>query len=140
MIKRSDELQEVLSEIRDRRLTVSAPAGPDARLRAAMRSRRIAFYIKWVAPVAAAVLVLVLLSPRREAKHPVRAEAASYIELPSSAGLPASSAIIILRVQLRRGDLRQFGLDISPPSASELISADFAVGEDGLARAVRFVQ
>jgi hypothetical protein len=38
------------------------------------------------------------------------------------------------------GVLRDFGLPIGYASADELIKADFALGPDGIARAIRFVR
>lgn len=63
-----------------------------------------------------------------------------YFVLPSSEGLPAPSMTALVRVRIRRDDLRQYGLDVSPTRGSEMVVAEFVVGQDGLSRAVRFIR
>jgi len=63
-----------------------------------------------------------------------------FITLPSSEGLPAPSMATLVRVQIRRDELRQYGFDVSPNVASEMVLAEFVVGQDGLSRAIRFVR
>ncbi|WP_263418874.1 hypothetical protein [Terriglobus albidus] len=63
-----------------------------------------------------------------------------FIALPSSEGLPAPSMATLVRMQIRRDELRQYGFDVSPADASEMVLAEFVVGQDGLSRAVRFVR
>lgn len=63
-----------------------------------------------------------------------------FIALPSSEGLPAPSMATLVRMQIRRDELRQYGFDVSPAVASEMVLAEFVVGQDGLSRAVRFVR
>jgi hypothetical protein len=46
----------------------------------------------------------------------------------------------VVRVQLPRSALRAFGLPMNEDRAEEWVKADVLLGEDGLARAVRFVQ
>jgi hypothetical protein len=46
----------------------------------------------------------------------------------------------LVRVQLPRSALRAVGLPVNEDRISERISADVLLGQDGLARAVRFVQ
>jgi len=45
-----------------------------------------------------------------------------------------------VRVQVLRSALIAFGVPMNMERAGELITADVVVGEDGLARAIRFVQ
>jgi hypothetical protein len=63
-----------------------------------------------------------------------------FIKLPSSEGLPAPSMATLVRMQIRRDELRQYGFDVSPAVASQMVLAEFVVGQDGLSRAVRFVR
>lgn len=63
-----------------------------------------------------------------------------FFVLPSSEGLPAPSMTALVRVRIRRDDLRQYGLDVSPTNGSEMVVAEFVVGQDGLSRAVRFIR
>jgi hypothetical protein len=60
--------------------------------------------------------------------------------VPGSETLPTPVETSILRVQLQKGDLRQYGFDVPAPMDSEFVRADFVVGDDGLARAVRLVR
>ena len=46
----------------------------------------------------------------------------------------------VVRVRVPRTAMLQFGLPINENRASELVKADVVLGEDGLARAIRFVQ
>jgi len=62
-----------------------------------------------------------------------------FITLPSSEGLPAPSMATLVRTQIRREELRQYGFDVSPTVASEIVLAEFVVGQDGLSRSVRLV-
>jgi len=63
-----------------------------------------------------------------------------FITLPSSEGLPPPSMTTLVRIQIRRDELRQYGFDVSPAIASQMVLAEFVVGQDGLSRAVRFVR
>lgn len=63
-----------------------------------------------------------------------------FVALPSSEGLPEPSMATLVRRQIRRDELRQYGFDVSPTVASEMVLAEFVVGQDGLSRAVRFVR
>ena len=47
---------------------------------------------------------------------------------------------MVVRVQLPMSSLRLMGLLVSEESSAERIEADVLVGQDGLARGVRFVQ
>ncbi|MGO4211091.1 hypothetical protein AB4Y89_05875 [Terriglobus sp. 2YAB30_2] len=80
----------------------------------------------------------------RTGKRPTTAPAMNdmnpFITLPSSEGLPAPSMATLVRMQIRRDELRQYGFDVSPAVASEMVLAEFVVGQDGLSRAVRFVR
>ena len=46
----------------------------------------------------------------------------------------------VMRVELPRSALMSFGLPMDMERASERIKADVVVGNDGLARAIRFVR
>ena len=46
----------------------------------------------------------------------------------------------IVRIRIPRSALMVFGLPMNEARATELIKADVVMGEDGLARAIRFVQ
>lgn len=46
----------------------------------------------------------------------------------------------VIRVRLPRATMASFGLPVNEARTGELVSADVLLGEDGLARAVRFIQ
>ena len=46
----------------------------------------------------------------------------------------------VVRVRIPRAALASFGLPVNVERVNELIKADIVIGEDGLARAIRFVQ
>jgi hypothetical protein len=75
-----------------------------------------------------------------EQMEPASESTTGLIPLPSSAGLPPPQATSLLRVRLQESELRQFGLEFSEPFSTRYTQVEFVVGEDGLARAVRFVQ
>jgi hypothetical protein len=68
-----------------------------------------------------------------------REVATSFIPLRLGEPLPASSSATLVRVQLSSTALQYFGLAVEPEVSPGLIEADVLLGEDGLARAVRFV-
>jgi hypothetical protein len=83
------------------------------------------------------------VSPVRVARVPVAATPsepmAGFVALPGSAGLPRPIETSILQFRLRKGELRRYGFDIPASSDAEFVRADFVIGDDGLARAVRLV-
>jgi hypothetical protein len=64
----------------------------------------------------------------------------AFMEVPGSEGLPAPMESSIVRVRMAKGDLRQYGFDVPPAAAGEVIHADLYLGEDGLPRAIRLVR
>jgi len=74
-------------------------------------------------------------TPARPARTPV-----SFYALPSASELPPVETAMVVRVQLPMSSLRLMGLLVSEESSAERIQADVLVGQDGLARGVRFVQ
>lgn len=65
--------------------------------------------------------------------------ATSFYPLPDADVSPVDEAAIV-RVQLPRSAMRLVGLPVNEDRVDERIQADVVVGQDGLARAVRFVQ
>lgn len=66
--------------------------------------------------------------------------ASGFIALPSSEGLPTPNVATVVRMRIKPGDLRAFGLHVSPVASQQTILAEFVVGEDGLSRAVRLIR
>ncbi len=198
MTKRTDELNEVLKELRREHREITAPESLEARLRAAARAARpvevtrapaVSWWNwRWGWAMAAVVLLgfgLMIWDMGRRSHAPVqqavvatdsnrapveqgqevavadvrpvdhdfsqdvglpaerrrRGEAVTaFMEVPGSEGLPAPMESSIVRVRMAKGDLRQYGFDVPPAAAGELIHADLYLGEDGLPRAIRLVR
>ena len=66
--------------------------------------------------------------------------AINFYPLPDADELPPIESATIVRVQLPMSSLRLMGLPVSEDRAAEFIQADMLLGQDGLARGVRFVQ
>ena len=128
MRKRSEVLAEALRELRESHLTIASSKPRPHRL-----------WIPAAVAAAAALVFFVVRPPGREGAF--RTEIlTSFVDLPAGAALPAATMTTILRVEMRKEDLRQYGLTVPAAVGAELVRADLMVGEDGLARAVRFVQ
>jgi hypothetical protein len=59
--------------------------------------------------------------------------------LPTAIGLPGLESGRIVRVEVPTAMLPAYGLDVMPGPADGLVEADVLVGQDGQARAIRFV-
>lgn len=84
-------------------------------------------------------------SPSRRVETPEQAPAAEaatgFYPLPYSSGLGLDEGWALVRVQVRRSSLAAVGVPVSATSADgEMLTADVVVGQDGLARGIRFVQ
>jgi hypothetical protein len=64
----------------------------------------------------------------------------SFIALDSVRGLAKPESLQMVRVELPRSALVSFGLPMNVERADERIKADVLVGDDGVARAIRFVR
>lgn len=90
-------------------------------------------------PVRKAVKALVPLRPSSPSDAPTSSSLDAFVPLPASEGLPTAAALSIVRIRLRGSDLQQYGLQ-TPADAAQTMLAEFAVGEDGLPRAIRIVR
>jgi hypothetical protein len=70
----------------------------------------------------------------------IREVATEFIPLAYGEYAPQSSSGHIVRVKLPRSALASFGLPVNPDRANEPVKADVLLGDDGLARAIRFVR
>jgi len=119
------------------------------------RVRRAAFWSSGIAAIAATLTVMMFLGSKQHA--PVIAQTgmeANMIEVPGSQGetamsfypLPEASELppvenaTIVRVALPVSSLRSIGFQVSDEGANEPVEADVLLGQDGLARGVRFVE
>ncbi len=66
--------------------------------------------------------------------------ATDFIPLAQGYGLPMTEGGQVMRVELPRSALNSFGLPMDVNRASERIKADVIIGNDGIARAIRFVR
>lgn len=62
-----------------------------------------------------------------------------FIPLPNAERLEPGDDVNVVRMALPRSSMIAVGYDVPADTASEMVEADVALGPDGLARAVRFV-
>lgn len=62
-----------------------------------------------------------------------------FVPLPASEGLPPASALSLVRMQIQQSALQQYGLEVPAEAEPKTLLAEFAVGEDGLPRAIRII-
>lgn len=82
-------------------------------------------------------------SPLRHSSPPYATTSSSldaFVPLPASEGLPTAAELSIVRIRLRGSDLQQYGLQTPVDALVQTMLAEFAVGEDGLPRAIRIVR
>ncbi len=145
-----DELERALAALREDYRVDVPPPGIEAKLRAATRrAPRSRSIPGWTWACAAAILIgcLVWTVPvshfdkskvRVESRGPAE-ELAGFIALPGSQALPEPSEWVIVRLKMTKQELRTYGLNVPAPMESDLVMAEFVVGEDGLARSVHLV-
>lgn len=75
--------------------------------------------------------------PRPES--PVTEVATDFLPLPYAPPLARGEAATVIRVGLPQSAVRQFGLPVSYERNMQRVPADIVLGQDGVARAVRFV-
>jgi hypothetical protein len=66
--------------------------------------------------------------------------ATDFIPLTYGASLSGTDGGHVVRLELPRTALAQFGLPVNAERSGEPVTADVLLGEDGLARAIRFVR
>jgi hypothetical protein len=76
--------------------------------------------------------------PSRRPPAPQPVQAMGFVPLPTAGGLPDFESGEIVRVGIPVTSLPNYGLEI-PSGAEATIQADFLVGQDGQARAIRLV-
>jgi hypothetical protein len=92
------------------------------------------------APVRAVMKPRVPLRAPSPPQAPTSSSLDEFVPLPVSEGLPAAAALSIVRMKLRGSDLQQYGLQAPADAFARPLLAEFAVGEDGLPRAIRIVR
>jgi hypothetical protein len=76
----------------------------------------------------------------RIAPAPVTEVATDFMPLEDTVTLPPLESGNILRVQVPRSTMMRFGFPVHPERMMEPVKADVVFGQDGIARAVRFVR
>lgn len=161
----SDErVTEALNALR--RADLDIETGPDAEIRVllAFRRRRRRFQrVVFANAIAAAVLIFALLrssagkwpvpkpspsiatleTPARpealEIPEPAEAEEIATPFFPLMVSPPPLERALLVRVTVRASAMRSVGLNVGDEHLSDLVQADVLVGQDDLARAIRFV-
>jgi hypothetical protein len=72
--------------------------------------------------------------------QPVQEVATDFMPLEDSVGLPPIDSGHILRVQMPQSTMTRFGFPVNPDRMLDPVKADVVFGQDGIARAVRFVK
>jgi hypothetical protein len=98
------------------------------------------------APLLAPQVIVAARASRRRVSRKVRAVpqappvvGTDFIPLPYAPELRGEDSAAIVRVKLPRYSLQTVGLPFNPERANERIDADVLMGQDGIARAIRFV-
>jgi hypothetical protein len=155
-LDRQDELTDALRRLAEADRTMSTSPAVEARLRAEVRTmgaRSKAWNRGTLLALAAAVAICVSVpvlwwrthgqpdSPSAPSATQIAREATTEF-LPLFYGSVPSSSTHVVRMEVSRASLAQFGLASAHDmgQATGTVIADVLVGEDGLARAVRFVR
>ncbi|MGA2050233.1 MAG: hypothetical protein ABSG96_21240 [Terracidiphilus sp.] len=91
-------------------------------------------------PVREAVKARTPLRHSAPPEAPTSSSLDDFVPLPVSEGLPTAAEMNIVRIRLRGSDLQQYGLQTPADALAQTMLAEFAVGEDGLPRAIRIVR
>jgi hypothetical protein len=80
--------------------------------------------------------------PRRAQPKPapVQEVATEFLAMPYAPGFTSEDRGQLVRVRLPRESMRSFGLPVNQDRMVQTVKADVLIGEDGIARAIRFVQ
>ena len=145
----SDALRALAGETSRLRASAAIQAHLRAEVRAVAARRR---QRALIAVAAAAVLAIVVAAPWRAFRPSPSADSALALEATTEAataflplaysGVPATNAQLV-RLEVPRAALASFGLapiETLAAPLSDTVPADVLVGEDGLARAIRFVR
>lgn len=129
-----EQLQAVRVDLEGR----DAPAGVEARLRSMVSGRRRkpnVWKVLAAGAIAAGLLVGGFLMGRRASPQPVE-----FLPLRAGPVLHPGESAQVLRIQVPRAELVRFGYPYEPDAGQQKVQADVLIGEDGIARAIRFVQ
>lgn len=125
-----------------------AGAGVQHQLLVRFRGRRARRRWVWVAGTAMSIVAAVVLSlatwKYRNTTPPARSalleQTSGFITLPyGQSGVPLEQPVIV-RIDIPVSQLGAMGVQVNPQAAKGTVTADLLVGQDGVARAVRFVE
>jgi hypothetical protein len=147
-VRPANELDGILTELRQEYRETQAPPFLETRLRAAgppAAPGRVAWRWGWVLAMFFVLIPVFwkasrLILMKNAGGGSLVESVTEFVPVPGSETFPASIEMSILRVQLQKKELRQYGFNVPLPVDSEVVLADFVVGDDGLARAVRLVR
>ncbi|HET8547318.1 MAG TPA: hypothetical protein VFL57_04905 [Bryobacteraceae bacterium] len=77
--------------------------------------------------------------PRRKPATAEPETTAAFVPLPFAPPLTPAEDQQVVRVRMPRGAMRQFGMFVREDRVRDPVQADFLLGQDGIARAVRLV-
>jgi len=141
-----------LVSLRDSMRAVQPPASIEQALLREFRSRQEArrpsrgWRFGWAAVLAMATLVVAVLVLRPGPQPPEAVESAEqtlatdYIPIGYGQPLYPEEFVQVVRISVPRSEMVQFGLPLAPDAGPDRVMADVVVGEDGIARAIRFVE
>jgi hypothetical protein len=135
-----DQIFEALNALKN--ADCGREAGPDveARVLAAFdrRAKRPRRVFTWAAVAAAAALALALV-PAKHSPSPVEAKEVVTPFIPLMAVQPPFERGEVVRVVVPAEMMRDVGLPVTDAQLTGQVEADVLVGQEGLARAIRFV-
>ena len=143
----NDDLGECLRSLAEVGPQDASPA-VEQRLRVRFRERRSkrrrTYLAGTVAFLAMAVILSLAFFHNRTATPSVsltaKAQLSGFITLPyGESGVPLEQPVIV-SIDIPVSQLGGMGVPVSPRSATGMVKADLLVGQDGIARAVRFVE
>lgn len=78
--------------------------------------------------------------PHRKPALLAQEVATEYLPMPDAPRFTAEDRGQLVRIRLPRESMRSFGLPVNQDRIVQTVKADVLIGEDGIARAIRFVQ
>jgi hypothetical protein len=137
---------DLLDDLRRLAAVQQREAGPrvEEKLVAAFRARHPRRSRVWIYAAAAVLVVTSFLLVRRHSAAPepraIVYSAPGFVALPyAQSGVPLES-IVVIRRRMRPAELSSLGVAVPAAALPAEVTADILVGQDGVPRAVRFVQ
>ncbi len=144
----NDDLRDCLRALAE---VMPREAGPSVQQRLVIRfrerhnhKRHWIYLVSMAASIAIAVGLYLAQSHKRsttESASPAQVgQTFGFIALPyAESGVPMEQPVIV-RVNISVSELSTVGVPVTPGGGKESVTADLLVGQDGVARAVRFVE